>query len=88
MQGERLRTVRKFNYLGSVVEENGELDEEVVHRVQTGWRNWEKVTGVLCDKRISAQVKGKVYKSVVRPAMTMHGSKTWVVQNAQVKKQR
>ena len=32
----------------------------------------EKVTGRLCDRRISAQVKGKDYRSVVRPA-TMHG---------------
>ncbi len=67
------------------MEENGELNEEVGHRTQAGWRNWKKATGVLCDKRISARVKGKVYKSVVRPAM-MYGAETWAVKRAQVKK--
>ena len=57
MQGERLRTVRKFMRLRSVEEENGEWDEEVVHKVQASLKNLKNVTGVLCGKRISAQVK-------------------------------
>ena len=31
--------------------------------------SWKKVSGVLCDSKLSARVKGKMYKSVVRPAM-------------------
>ena len=27
------------------------------------------MSGVLCDRKLSARVKGKMYKSVVRPAM-------------------
>ena len=41
MQEEELRTVRK--YLGSVAEENGELDKEVDQRTQVGWRKWKKL---------------------------------------------
>ena len=40
---------------------------------------------ILCDRRISLRVKGKVYKTVVRPAM-MYGAKTWAVKKAQEKK--
>ena len=40
---------------------------------------------MLCDRRISARVKGKVYKTVVRPAM-LYGSETWAVKRAQEKK--
>ena len=45
----------------------------------------EEGTGVLCDRRISLRVKGKVYKTVVRPAM-VYGADTWVVKKAQEKK--
>ena len=39
----------------------------------------------MCDRRISLRVKGKVYKTVVRPAM-MCSAETWAVKKAQEKK--
>ena len=33
------------------------------------WRNWKKCSGVLCDRRMPVKLKGKVYKTVMRPAM-------------------
>ncbi|KAK3551037.1 hypothetical protein QTP70_011510 [Hemibagrus guttatus] len=56
-------------YLGSTVQSNGECGKEVKKRVQAGWNGWRKVSGVLCDRKISARIKGKVYRTVVRPAM-------------------
>ena len=47
--------------------------------------NWKRVSGILCDRRIRLRVKGKVYKTVVRPAM-MYGADTWAVKKAQEKK--
>ena len=54
---------------------NQESDEykgckkEVRRRIQTGCMIWKKVSGVLCDRKLSASVKGKMYKSRVIPAM-------------------
>ncbi|XP_064121800.1 uncharacterized protein LOC135226289 [Macrobrachium nipponense] len=63
----RIKRVSSFKYLGSVMSENGNLDAEVSNRIQCAW--------ILCDRRISAKVKGKFYKSVVRPGM-LYGAET------------
>ena len=42
------------------------------NRVQVGWNSWRKISGLICGRRVSAKVKGKVYRTVVRPAM-MYG---------------
>ncbi|MCJ8737661.1 hypothetical protein PDJAM_G00026650 [Pangasius djambal] len=69
LQGEEVKKVQEFKYLGSTVQSNGQCGKEVKKRVQAGWNGWRKVSGVLCDRKISARIKGKVYKTVVRPAM-------------------
>ncbi|KAK3527838.1 hypothetical protein QTP86_006925 [Hemibagrus guttatus] len=75
LQGEEVKKVQEFKYLGSTVQSNGECGKEVKKRVQAGWNGWRKVSGVLCDQKISARIKGKVYKTVVRPAM-LYGLET------------
>ena len=58
-------------------------EREVKKRVQAGWNRWRKVSGVICDKRLPARVKGKVYSSVIRPAM-VYGLETVAVTKKQV----
>ncbi|KAK3560783.1 hypothetical protein QTP86_019476 [Hemibagrus guttatus] len=75
LQGEEVKKVQEFKYLGSTVQSNGECGKEVKKRVQAGWNGWRKVSGVLCDRKISARIKGRVYRTVVRPAM-LYGLET------------
>ena len=58
---------------------------ENTHRIQSGWNNWKSILWILCGRRIRLRVKGKVYKTVVRPAM-MYGAETWAVKKAHEKK--
>ena len=51
LQGETVQRVNTFTYLGSSLAEDGELDAEVNHTVQSGWKNWKKVYVVLCDRK-------------------------------------
>ena len=57
---------------------------EVKKRIQAKWNGWKRVSAVICDKRLPARVKGKVYSSVVRPAM-VYGLETVAVTKKQVK---
>ncbi|KAK3530487.1 hypothetical protein QTP86_024399 [Hemibagrus guttatus] len=75
LQGEEVKKVQEFKCLGSTVQSNGECGKEVKKRVQAGWNGWRKVSGVLCDREISERIKGKVYRTVVRPAM-LYGLET------------
>ena len=75
LQGVEVPEVKGFRYLGSTVQCNGVCGSEVKRRVQAGWNNWSRVSGVICNRRLPACVKGKVYKTVVRPAM-LYGLET------------
>ncbi|KAK3523754.1 hypothetical protein QTP70_009236 [Hemibagrus guttatus] len=75
LQGEEVKKVQEFKYLESTVQSNGECGKEVKKRVQAGWNGWRKVWGVLRDRKISARIKGKVYRTVVRAAM-LYGLET------------
>ena len=44
-------------------------------RVQAGLNGWRRMSGVICDRRVPARVKGKVYRVAVRPAM-LYGLET------------
>ena len=64
---KKVKRAKNFKYLGSTVSSDGRC-EEVRKRIQAGWMSWKKVSGVLCDRKLSARVKSKMYKSVARPA--------------------
>ena len=80
--GEEVERVTHFKYLGTSIEEEGGMETEIVKRVGAGWRNWKKCSGVLCDRRMPVKLKGKVYRTVVRPAM-LYGAETWATTKRQ-----
>ncbi|XP_076895715.1 uncharacterized protein LOC143548420 [Bidens hawaiensis] len=65
IEGQVVPQVTKFKYLGSFVQSDGEIDSDVAHRVQVGWCRWRAATGVLCDKRFPAKLKGRFYSVAV-----------------------
>ncbi len=59
LQGDNFERVNTFKYLGATLEENGDLDAEMTHRIKSGWKSWKRVSGILCDRRISLRIKGR-----------------------------
>ena len=68
--------------MGTSIEEEGGMETEIAKRVGAGWMNWKTCSGVLCDKRMPVKLKGKVYRTVVRPAM-LYGAETWATTKRQ-----
>ena len=59
IKGENLKRVNTFKYVGATLADNEDLDAEMTHRIQAGWKKPEDISGILCDRRISLRVKGK-----------------------------
>nr|XP_016452019.1 PREDICTED: uncharacterized protein LOC107776619 [Nicotiana tabacum] len=58
-----------FKYLGSIIQGNKEIDEDVTHRIGAGWMRWRLASGVLCDRNMPPALKGKFYRELIRPTM-------------------
>ena len=84
MEDTKLPRVKEFKHLRLTVQESGSCEREVKRRVHAGWKGWIKVSGVICDKRLPAGVKGKVYSTVVRPGI-VYGFEMAAVTKKQVK---
>lgn len=74
--------VSKFKYLGSILQNDGEIHEDVTHRIQAGWLKWRKASGVLCDRKVPIKLKGKFYRTAIRPAI-LYGSECWAIKGHQ-----
>ena len=79
---DNLEIMTTFQYLRSTLAEIGDLDAEMTHRIQSGRKKLVEGIGVLCDRRISYRVKGKVYKTIVKPAM-VYAAETLAVKKPQ-----
>ncbi|KAL5159917.1 Release factor glutamine methyltransferase [Glycine soja] len=61
-------------------EDDGEIEGDVNHRIQAGWMKWRKASGVLCDAKVPIKLKGKFYRTAVRPTM-LYGTECWAVKS-------
>ena len=74
--GVSLEKVVKFCYLGGMLPADGECDSAVTVRIKSAWKKFHEYIPILTGKRLSLQLKGKVYATCVRSCL-MHGSETW-----------
>ena len=85
LQGEKVKRAKNFKYLVSTVSNDEACEEKVRRSIQAGWMSWRKVSGDLCDRKLSAKIMGKMYKSVVRPTM-LYGMETVAVTKRRMEK--
>ncbi|PUZ43043.1 hypothetical protein GQ55_9G630400 [Panicum hallii var. hallii] len=76
LEGQVVAKKDTFRYLGSMLQKDGDIDEDVRHRISAGWLKWRQASGVLCDKKVPQRLKGKFYRTAIRPAM-LYGAECW-----------
>jgi hypothetical protein len=76
LNGQVVPKKDNFCYLGSMLQKNGDIDEDVSHRIKAGWLKWRQASDILCDPRVPLKLKGKFYRIAIRPAM-LYGAEYW-----------
>ena len=63
---------------GSVfsVQKDGDIYEDVKHRISASWLKLRQASGVPCDRRVPQKLKGKFYRIAIRPAM-LYSAECW-----------
>ena len=65
--------------------ENGDLDAEMTHRIQSGWKNWKRVFGDYVRPKNKFQSQGESIQDSCKTSND-YGAETWAVKKAQEKK--
>jgi hypothetical protein len=58
LDGQLVPKKNTFRYLGSMLQKDGDIDEDVSHRIKAGWLKWHQDSDVLCDPRVPLKLKG------------------------------
>jgi hypothetical protein len=74
LDGQMVPKKDTFHYLGSMLQKNGDIDEDVSHRIKADWLKWRQASDVLCHLRVPLKLKGKFYRTAIRPTM-LYGSR-------------
>ncbi|MCX8759408.1 reverse transcriptase domain-containing protein [Vibrio parahaemolyticus] len=85
LDGKKICNSKTFKYLGSIISNNGEIMDDVINRIKVGWMKWRNASGVLCDRRLPAKLKGKFYRTAIRPSL-LYGSECWTVKHDHTQK--
>jgi hypothetical protein len=60
-QGNILKQVGTFKYLGLVINAMGGCEEDARHRIKAAWHKWNYLSSMVHDRKMSTKVNGKDY---------------------------
>ena len=85
IDGNNLKYVKTFTYLGSTVNSNASMDDEIVNRISKATRAFGKLRHRLWNERgISLHTKIGVYRAVILTTL-LYGSESWTLYRTHIK---
>ena len=80
-----LEQVKQFKYLGSIINNDNSIEEEIKERIALGNKAYFANQKLLKSKLVTKQSELKLYKTVIRPVV-IYASETWVLKEAMIQK--
>jgi hypothetical protein len=68
-----------------MLQSDGGINEDVSHRIRARWVKCRQTSGILCDKKFPNKLKGKFYRTAIRPAM-MYSTECWATKIQHIQK--
>jgi hypothetical protein len=72
-----------YTYLGTVISQDGRIDQEVANRVQKANNAYFQMNNIIFGKReLEMKTKTRIHQSVIAPVL--YGSESWSTQDKHV----
>jgi hypothetical protein len=84
IEGETIKEVDKFVYLGQEINAKGDFNGEISRRIQLSWAAFNKFRNLFIS-RLPLCLKKKLFNQCILPVMT-YGCQTWVLTKAQLRR--
>ena len=78
LNDDELEVVNSFNFLGSLISEDGNCKKEIVRRIGIGKSSMKRMGKIWKDRDININTKIQLVKSVIFPAI-LYGAETWTM---------
>ena len=74
---EQFEQVNSFKYVGTMVNTDNSIEEEIKGRISAGNRTYHVHKKLFSSKLISRNVKLQLYNTIIRPTVTYASRKIW-----------
>ena len=82
IEGEKMKTVRDFIFLGSKITVDGDSSQEIKRRLLLGRKAMTNLDSILKSRDITLPTKVRLVKAKVFPVV-MYGCESWTIKKAE-----
>ena len=78
VNGQAMRQVKQFSYLGSILTSDGRCDTEMKRRIGVAKEAFKDLANILTNRKVKLDTKKRILKSYVC-SILLYGCETWTI---------